>query len=178
VGATLLPVVFELLKIVTFQLGQVGIALLALAEIAAVFAGGVMSDKIGRKPLILLANAGLLALVYPAFYFQGATALLLFMTLFGVTHGLQFASMGAMISEVFPTNIRASGNSLTYHLGNSLISGPAPFFSALMGTFAFFLYPVYVVFWAVIAIGAVSAIPETRDSALIDSETVEMRLEV
>jgi len=38
-----------------------------------------------------------------------------------------------MISEVFPTNIRASGSSLTYQLGNSLISGSATFFSALQG---------------------------------------------
>jgi MFS family permease len=166
VGATLLPVVFELLKVVTIQSAQVGIAILALAEIAAVFAGGILSDRIGRRPLILLANVGLLALVYPAFYSQSATALFVCMGLFGATQGIQYAPTGAMISEVFPTNIRASGSSLTYQLGNSLIAGPAPFISSLMGTFAFFLYPLYAVFWALVAIGAVSLVPETKDSAL------------
>ena len=38
-----------------------------------------------------------------------------------------------MISEVFPSNIRASGSSPTYQLGTSLISGSASFFSALQG---------------------------------------------
>ena len=116
--------------------------------------------------MIWLTNVGLLALVYPAFYLQSATALFVCMALFGATHGIGYAAIGTMISEVFPTNIRASGGSLTYQLGNSLISGPASFFSALLGAFAFFLYPVYVVIWALVAIGAVSMIPETKDSAL------------
>jgi len=166
VGATLLPVVFELLNVVTIQTGQVGVALLALAEIAAVFAGGVLADRIGRRPLIWLTNGGLLALIYPAFYFQSAPALFVCMALFGVTHGIGYTAIGTTISEVFPTNIRASGSSLTYQLGNSLISGPAPFFSALMGALAFLLYPVYAIFWALVAIGAVSVTPETKDSVL------------
>jgi len=166
VGAALLPVVFELLKVVTVQSGQAGIAVLALGEIAAVLVGGAMSDRMGRRPLIWLTNWGLLALVYPAFYLQSATAFMVCMALFGVTHGIGYAPIGTMISEVFPTNIRASGSSLTYQLGNSLISGPASFFSALLGSLAFFLYPVYAVLWALVAIGAVSMIPETKDSAL------------
>jgi MFS family permease len=166
VGAALLPLVFELLKVVTIQSGQAGVALLALAEIATVFAGGVLADRIGRKPLIWLTNGGLLALIYPAFYFQSALALFVCMALLGATHGIGYAPIGTTISEVFPTSIRASGSSLTYQLGNSLISGPAPFFSSLLGTFAFFLYPAYAVFWALVAIGVVSVIPETRDSAL------------
>ena len=167
VGAALLPVVFELLKVVTIQSGQIGIATLATAEIAAVFAGGVISDRVGRKPLIWLTNGGLLALVYPAFYFQSEVAFFACMALFGVTHGIGYSPIGTMISEVLPTNIRASGSSLTYQLGNSLISGPASFFSALMGSLAFFLYPVYALFWALVAIGAVRIIPETKDLAAV-----------
>ena len=163
VGAALLPVVFELLKVVTIQAGQIGIATLAIAEIAAVFAGGAISDRAGRKPLIWLANGGLLVLAYPAFYFQSEAAFFTCMALFGVTHGIGYSPIGTMISEVLPTNIRASGSSLTYQLGNSLISGPASFFSALMGSLAFFLYPVYALFWALVAIGAVRMIPETKD---------------
>jgi len=166
VGAAHLPLVFELLKVVTIQSGQAGVALLALAEIATVFAGGVLADRIGRKPLIWLTNGGLLALIYPAFYFQSAPALFVCMALLGATHGIGYAPIGTTISEVFPTNIRASGSSLTYQLGNSLIAGPASYLSALMGTLAFFLYPVYAVFWALVAIGAASVIPETKDSAL------------
>jgi MFS transporter, MHS family, shikimate and dehydroshikimate transport protein len=172
VGATLLPVVFELLKVVTIQSAQIGISLLASSEIVAVFAGGVISDKIGRRPMIWLGNAGLLILAYPAFYLQSGTTFFACMALFGMTHGIQFAPLGATISESFPTSIRATGNSLTYHLGNSLISGPASFFSALMGSVAFFLYPVYAVFWALVAIGAVSVIPETKDS-ILDTRTAE-----
>jgi MFS family permease len=166
VGAALLPVVFELSKVVTIQLGEVGIAIFALGEVVAVFAGGAVSDRVGRRPMIWLTNAGLLAIVYPAFYLQSATAFLVCMALFGVTHGIGYAPIGTMISEVFPTNIRASGSSLTYQTGNSLISGPASFFSALLGTFAFFLYPVYAVLWALVAIRAVSVVPETKDSTL------------
>ena len=166
VGATLLPVVFELLNVVTVQSGQIGIAILALAEIVAVFTGGAMSDRLGRKPLIFLTNLGLLALAYPAFYSQTATAFFVCMAFFGATHGIGYAPIGTMISEVFPTNIRASGSSLTYQLGNSLISGPASFVSSVLGTMAFFLYPAYAVLWALVALGAVSIITETKDSTL------------
>jgi MFS family permease len=176
VGATLLPVAFELLKIVTIQSAQVGIAVLAVAEVVAVFAGGALSDRVGRRPMILLATGGLLALIYPAFYIQNAAALLVCMALFGVTHGIGYAPIGTMISEVFPTNIRASGSSLTYQLGNSLIAGPASFFSALLGAMAFFLYPVYAVFWALVAIGAVSVVSETKDSTLEQTTALKVAL--
>jgi len=166
VGATLLPVVFELEKIVPVESAQVGIALLSLSEIVAVFVGGVASDRLGRRPMIWLANAGLLALIYPAFYFQSAAGLFVSMILFGFVHGIGFAPAGAMISEIYPTSVRSSGNSLTYQLGNSLISGPAPFISALTGSFAFLLYPLYAICWAIIAIAAVSQVPETKDTAL------------
>jgi len=36
----------------------------------------------------------------------------------------------------------------------------------LMGSLAFFLYPVYALFWALVAIGAVRVVPETKDLAL------------
>ena len=166
VGAALLPVVFELLNVVTIRSGQIGIATLAAAEIAAVFAGGVFSDRVGRKPLIWLTNGGLLVLAYPAFYFQSEAAFFACMALFGVTHGIGYSPIGTMISEVLPTNIRASGSSLTYQLGNSLISGPASFISSVLGAMAFLLYPAYAILWALVALGAVSIIPETRDSIL------------
>jgi MFS family permease len=166
VGATLLPVVFELVKVVTIQSAQVGIACFALAEVMSVFAGGAMSDRVGRKPMIWLTSGGLLALVYPAFYLQSSMALFVCMALFGMTHGIGYAPIGTMISEVFPTNIRSSGSSLTYQLGNSLISGPASFLSALLGTIAFFLYPIYAVSWALVATAAVSVVPETKGSTL------------
>ncbi|HYB07902.1 MAG TPA: MFS transporter [Nitrososphaerales archaeon] len=165
-GAVLFPVVFELLKVVTIQSGQVGIATMAAAEIAAVFAGGAISDRAGRKPMIWATNLGLLALVYPAFYFQNGAAFFICMALFGLTHGIAYAPIGTTISEVFPTNIRASGSSLTYQLGNTLIAGPASFISVLLGTVAFWLYPAYTIIWALVALGAVSIVPETRDSTL------------
>ncbi|WP_218185304.1 MFS transporter [Sulfuracidifex metallicus] len=67
VGAVLLPVFYTLSKVISSTTSFEGIILFALADIAMVFAGGLISDKVGRRPLLLLSNLLALVSVYPVF---------------------------------------------------------------------------------------------------------------
>lgn len=96
--------------------------------IAAVQAGsfigymtcGFISDRLGRRPAFLLFTLGAAALI--PFYARPNTAGVLlalspFIGFFG--HGY-FSIFGAMLSELFPSGIRATAQGLCYNLGRGV----------------------------------------------------------
>ncbi len=92
---------------------------------------GWLSDKIGRKPL-LVAGFGLSTLcVYPIFQaIAGAhdqtTALLLVLVLLLILSG--YTSISAVVkAELFPAHIRALGVALSYAMANAVFGGTAEY---------------------------------------------------
>ncbi|MFP3044899.1 MAG: MFS transporter [Thermocladium sp.] len=166
VGATLIPSIFELAKIVTVSFAQIGIILFAVADIIFVFLGGIASERYGRRIMVILANLIFLIIVYPSFYIKTAASFLLFMFLYGVAHGTGYAPLGSMISEIFPTNVRYSGNSMAYQFGNAFVAGPASFVSLYLGAIAYPLLPLYSVIFSLIAIASAVKFRETKDIPL------------
>ena len=86
--------------------------------------------------------------------------------MFGVAHELSYSPLGAFISEVFPTNMRYSGNSISYQFGNAFIVGPAPCPSDLLGTLLYSLYPLFTPVFIIIAFATVISMKETKNSSL------------
>ncbi|GGP19119.1 MFS transporter [Thermocladium modestius] len=169
VGAALIPSLFELLKVVTPSFAQIGVILFAVADIIFVFIGGMASERYGRRAMVIVANLIFLVIVYPSFYVKTAAAFLAFMFLYGVAHGTGYAPLGSMISEIFPTNVRYSGNSMAYQFGNAFVAGPASFVSLYLGAIAYPLYPVYAVVFSLIAIASAVKFRETKDISLMES---------
>jgi len=170
VGITLFPIVFELLKVVSVQWAQVGIGVYAMTDIVFVFIGGRLSDfKLskfgrtisGRKSLVIASNIVFLCVVYPAFYSHSILSYLIFVMLFGVAHGLGYASVGLLISENLPTGLRYTGNSMMFQIGNAFISAPASFISVYLSSIAYALYPAYPVVFSFVAFGAITQLEET-----------------
>ena len=94
---------------------------------------GALSDRIGRKPLLLTSTLGLMLLTYPMFLLLNsgnwfniiaAECVLILLISCGVS---VFVSA---ISELFPTKNRFSGVALGYNIGNAIFGGTAP----LVGT--------------------------------------------
>ncbi|WOE51799.1 MFS transporter [Sulfuracidifex metallicus] len=167
VGAVLLPVFYTLSKVISSTTSFEGIILFALADIAMVFAGGLISDKVGRRPLLLLSNLLALVSVYPVFIFRSQDIFFVALVMFGIFHGMGYSPLAAMISEIFPTNVRYTGSSSAYQFGNSFLGGPASYVSADLGTINYLLYPVYT---AILIIATIAFLLKSKESKGIEME--------
>ena len=142
------------------------IFIFAIMDIVFVFVGGIASDRYGRRSLILIANAIALIIFYPSIYLVSPVEFTVIIAIFGVAHGLSYSPLVAFISEVFPTNMRYSGNSISYQFGNAFIVGPAPCPSDLLGTLLYSLYPLFTPVFIIIAFATVISMKETKNRSL------------
>jgi MFS family permease len=110
-----------------------GAALTGLISFAFAPFVGLLSDRVGRKPLILWSRVFLVVLIYPGFLWLNAspTPAVLFIVLGVLSLGLvgQTVPGITMLPEMFPKPVRASGMSLVYSVGVALFGGFAPFIS-------------------------------------------------
>ena len=98
--------------------------------------GGMISDRIGRKPVLLTIATLALVTAYPALRWLVANPSfgnmlaveLLFSFYFGVYNG----AMVAALSEVVPANVRASGFSLAFSLAAALFGTFTPLASTFL----------------------------------------------
>ncbi len=116
---------------------MIAIALVAATPFFIVF--GWLSDKIGRKPLIL-SGCAMAALTYWPIYHGMAAAVskvngvvvvnrpvmiaLIFVQVFYVT--MVYGPIAALLVELFPAKIRYTSMSIPYHLGNGEFGGLTP----------------------------------------------------
>ncbi|MBW0102036.1 MFS transporter [Pseudonocardia sp. KRD291] len=90
---------------------------------------GALSDRIGRRPILLAGTIGVVVLSYPMYMLIGlgfgGGLLALFVA--GVLIGVVGGPMPAFMSERFRTRNRAAGVSLTYALTVAIFGGTAPY---------------------------------------------------
>jgi MFS transporter, MHS family, proline/betaine transporter len=97
----------------------------------------VLSDRIGRRP-VLLTSIGLLIIApYPAFMLISSGNLglaLLGNTLILSIYGCAVAVFVTLISELFPTEERFSGVATGYNIGNAIFGGTTPLIATYLIT--------------------------------------------
>jgi MFS family permease len=134
--------------------------------IAAV-AGGMLSDRYGRRPLMLAPIALTVLLIMPAFMLLRAypVALVLYVVAFVLrfVSGLAATSAFVAVSEAFPSAVRSTALGLTYSLSVSSFGGTTQFAVAgLTKLTGSELVPAwYMLGFAVIGLLAMSAMRET-----------------
>lgn len=127
---------------------------------------GAISDRVGRKPLLIAFSALLAILTYPLFLLA-STQVLFFIViaqiLFGIVISLFSGPGPAALVEMFPTNVRYSALGVSYNLAVAIFGGTAPFIATyLIFSTGSSLSPViYVVLAAVITLVFVSRMKET-----------------
>jgi MFS family permease len=130
----------------------IAVALLAGTPFFIVF--GALSDRIGRKP-IMLTGMVVAALTYiPIYKAMVAYAdnpvmltVLIFIQVIYVT--MVYGPIAAFLVELFPTHIRYTSMSLPYHIGNGVFGGLVPFIGTMVvaqtgNIYAGLYYPIGV----------------------------------
>jgi MHS family proline/betaine transporter-like MFS transporter len=119
---------------------------------------GALSDRIGRTPIPILAAATILLSIYPTFAWLSVEPtvfkLLLVQGLLGIVTAAYLGALPAMMSELFPRQMRSTGLSISYALGVAIFGGFAPFIHVWMiaATGNILAPTFYVVFAAVVSL--------------------------
>jgi MFS family permease len=150
----------------------VGAALLLATPTLILY--GWLSDKIGRKPVILGGMLLASLTYYPLYVWLGSATqpgninypIAIFIIFILVNYvGMVYGPVGAFLAEFFPSRIRYTSVSVPYHIGNGWGGGLVPFITsaafAASGSIGYaLLYPILVP--AVCFVIAVIVMPETR----------------
>jgi len=111
--------------------------------------GGWLSDRVGRRKLMLMVTVLTMSLVYPALWLMlyGTPPQFMLGQLFlAVPLGMALGLQGAMVVEIFPLRTRVTSMSFAYSITLALAGGTAPLVSAwLIGKFGVPLAPAYYV---------------------------------
>lgn len=90
---------------------------------------GLLSDKVGRRPVYLAGAVFVVLFAFPFFWLidlKNSLALVLAVTLGLIGHSAMYGPQAAFFSELFGTRVRYSGASLGYQLASPLAGGLAP----------------------------------------------------
>ncbi|WP_413104675.1 MFS transporter [Streptomyces sp. Inha503] len=114
----------------TFQQALVATVVANAGFALAILPAGLLSDRIGRRPVMLTGAALVAVLAFPLLnvlqdpgssaWVQGAAVFVA-----GVVVGLVAGPGPAMLAEMFPTRVRYTGLGLAYALSNAVFSGCA-----------------------------------------------------
>ena len=124
-----------------------------------------LADRFGRRPVLLVASliAAAVGLAMPALLAQGEGGALVFLSAALGAMGLTFAPLGALLPELFPTEVRYTGAASAYNLGGILGASFAPSLAQVLeaaGGVAWVGY--YIAVAATISFLAIFTMRETR----------------
>ena len=134
--------------------------------------GGAVSDRVGRKRVILVSYALLLVLIYPAFLYLNAYpaqgTLLVIVAGLAVLNATGGATVIITLAEIFPVEVRATGMSLVYALGVAIFGGFGQFIVTwlIQATGSPIAPAYYVMACSLATVLALRAIPEMRGKTL------------
>jgi MFS family permease len=145
----------------------------------AIIVAGALADRVGRRRLLLAVTTGLLGfgLLLQIWFGSPANAfgVFSFLVVGFILMGLSYGPMGALLTELFPTEVRYTGSALVYNLGSIVGASFAPTIALAVwradGDITW--VGVYLAVAAVVSFVALLFVPETRSSSLQAVRTSE-----
>ncbi|WP_205194586.1 MFS transporter [Burkholderia sp. Ax-1719] len=143
------------------------------AYIGLIFLMGALSDRVGRKTMLIAASVLFALLTVPLFKAlpgSGFATIVLIQIAFGALLTLNDGTLPCFLAEIFPTRVRYSGFAFCFNAANALFGGTAPLVATwLIGATGNKLAPAwYLVGAAGVALVAMLASAETSRRPLAD----------
>jgi MHS family proline/betaine transporter-like MFS transporter len=134
---------------------------------------GRLSDRFGRKTMLLTASVLFLALTFPLFGMlenQPLIVILMIQIAFGAILAMNDGTLPCFLAEIFPTRVRFSGFAFSFNIANAVFGGTAPFIATwLIQLTGNKMAPAwYLLAAAAVALIAMLASRETAHKALQD----------
>jgi MHS family proline/betaine transporter-like MFS transporter len=133
--------------------------------------GGWLSDKIGRRKLMMALTVAVMSLIFVALHMMLGGAPATFIAgqmLLAVPIGMALGLQGAMVVEIFPLRTRVTSMSFAYSVTLALAGGTAPLVSSwLIETLGHPLAPAYyIMLYGAIGLAIMWPMRETNTRAL------------
>lgn len=163
---TYMPTYFtDTLKLGDTESGLVVIGV-ELAMMCVIVPLGSLSDRIGRKPLLLTAAIGFVVLSWPAYSLMHSKSTVALFLGFAIVAGLlvlMLAVIGSTFPAMFPTKARYGSFAIGYNISTSVFGGTAGvLLNSLVKATGDDYFPAYYMMLAgLIAIVPILLIPET-----------------
>ncbi|MET9495680.1 MFS transporter [Streptomyces sp. NPDC006552] len=109
--------------------GLVALVIVMVVLMCLVHPLGSLSDRVGRKPVLLTGMAGFVVLTVPAFLLLrsgGHVAIYAGLLLLGLCLLTFLATMSAVLPALFPTEVRYSALAISFNVAGSLFGGTTP----------------------------------------------------
>lgn len=133
---------------------------------------GMLADRYGRRRTMIVVTLVIIAfsLIFPSMLGSGNQMLVMAFLLCGLSiMGLTFGPMGALLPELFPTEVRYTGASFSYNLSSILGASIAPYIATwLAHNYGLFYVGVYLASMASLTLLALVMCRETRNASLFD----------
>jgi MFS family permease len=146
------------------------LAVVLASSVAMLFVlpwSGHISDKIGRRPLILIGGLGVAVWAFPYFWLVGTASLgLIFVAVVVgfIFQCLTYGPIASYLGELFAPKVRYSGASLAYQLSAVIVSGGTPFLmtALIAGTGSTLPVAGYIALMGLITFACAWFLPETN----------------
>ncbi|MFE0106683.1 MFS transporter [Streptomyces sp. NPDC059009] len=146
--------------------GLMSIVVVMLILMALINSVGRLSDRVGRKPVLMAGSVGFFVLAVPAFLLikqGGQVAVFTGLLILGLALVCYLGAMSASLPALFPTDVRYSSLSIGFNVSVSLFGGTTPLVvAALIGATGNDLMPAfYTMLAGLVGIVAVAFMKET-----------------
>ncbi len=149
----------------------VATAISLASYVGFIFAAGALSDRFGRKRMLVTAAGLFVTLTVPLFGVLphvGFLGVVLVLVTLGALLSMNDGTLACFLVEAFPTKVRYTGFAFSFNTANALFGGTAPFVATLLiHTTGSAVAPAwYLTGAAVITLVAMLASPETAGTSL------------
>ena len=131
----------------------------------------VLADRRGRRTTLLWVSAAIAAFgfAFAPLLHAGTWGAMLFMAVGMSLMGFTYGPLGTALSELFPTDVRYTGSSLTFNLAGIFGASLAPYVATwLARTYGLAYVGYYLTVAAALTIVGLAASRETKDADLSD----------